>query len=275
MKISDKQLLILQYLARYTYLTTPHFITLGISKHASHVTGRYLKPLIEGRFPLVEYSDYSAIEQGRTTRKPRIHTLTKRGRNILAEFLHVSPESIYYPINKIQFTRDYTHRVRTLDLLISFDQWTRSDDNQGNLIDPYFRYSGSQRKKGSQLTSVAAVSYSGGVFVPDANLLHQTEENNDLFTLELERQPKSKRIIEEKLYPHAQILAEGVLSSKYDHELGHRVLFAFESVGTMEAVASFVATNRDFSELQQHFLFAMYEDVKADFTAWKTAGDLI
>ena len=275
MKISEKQLLILQHLARYTYLTTPHLVTLGISARPNHVSGRHLKPLIEGRFPLVEYSDYTAIQRGRTIRKPRIHTLTKRGRDTLAEFLQVSADSIYYPVNKIQFTRDYAHRTRTIDLLISFDRLAQSEDSDRDIIDPYYRYDGSQRKKGSQLTSLARVPYSGGFLVPDANLYYQTEAEKNLFTLELERQPKAKRIIEDKIYPHAQIIAEGTLSVKYEHPFSHRALFAFESFGTMQTVASFLFHTKDFDQtLKDSFMFAMFEDVKKDFSAWKSVENI-
>jgi len=274
MRISDKQLQILQHLARYTYLTTPHLVALGISTRPNHISGRHLKPLIEGRFPLVEFNDYTAIEKGRRIRKPRIHTLSKRGRDTLADYLQVSPETIYYPLNKIQFTRDYAHRTRTIDLLISFDLFAQRKGAETPHFDPYYRYSGSQRKKGSQLTSLASVPYSGGILVPDANLHYQTDEENKLYALELERQPKAKRIIEEKIFPHAQIIAEGHLSQKYDYPFSHRVLFAFENLTTMQSVASSLDRSQDFDpDLKECFLFALFDEVREDFSAWKSAKD--
>ena len=276
MRISEKQLLVLQYLARYTYLTAPHLVSLGISKHRNHVTGRYLKPLIEGRSPLVKFRDYSLIEGGRNARKPRLYALTKKGAEVLADHFQTPLDSIYYTKNpkEIDVVRDYTHRTRTIDLLISFDRASEHLDTE-NIFDPYFCYTGSQRKKGSQLTSLAAFEYSGGYFVPDANLVHTKDNRKDLYTLELERQPKSKRIIQDKIMPHAQIIAEGVLSAKYNHPLSHRALFAFESFGTMHTVASFVATAPELSELQEHFLFAMYNDIKTYFWGWKTAVEIL
>ena len=115
---------------------------------------------------------------------------------------------------EIDFVRDYTHRTNTIDLMISFDLRLPEEEREENSLYPYFQYHGAQKKAGSQLTAYSAIPYGKEILVPDLNIIQRSWEETRLYTLELERQPKAKRIIQDKVFAHAQLLSEGALAKK-------------------------------------------------------------
>ena len=210
--LNDRKAQVLEHLGRFTYLTVNQLVDLGIAPQARNVRDRYLRPLTEGRYPLVGFGSFYVSNRP----LPRIYYLTKRGVRALAEYWDVVPETIYFPTGKIQFTRDYDHRVATVDCLISLYQWTKKQGHEIDFCDTYFQVDGSQRKQGQQLTRRPQVSLEGTTVIPDANFrLNMSDGQQRLFTLELHRQPKTQRIVEQ-LEVHADIIRHELLAKKYD-----------------------------------------------------------
>lgn len=262
--LNERKTQVLECMARYTYLTVNHLVDLGIAPQARNVRDRYLRPLTEGRSPLVG----SGVFHVSNKPLPWVYYLTKRGAEVVAELWNVPVDEVYYPVGKIQFTRDYQHRVETIDCMIAFEQWAEQNDAEINFWHTYFQVEGSQRKANQQLIRKTQVTLGGETIVPDLNLGILTQNTSRLFTLELHRQPKTQRIVQQ-LAKHADILRNEVLSEKYNHPHLHYVLSVHHSEQSMKLVQKELRRSDHCEHVEECFLFTHYQSLTSEFrNAW-------
>lgn len=249
--INERQLRILESLARYTYLTTDQFVRLGIANHTRNVRDRYLRPLIQRRKPLVGYADF----HDGLKRLPRIQFLTSHGLDVLMESQDGSAPKPYFPKGKVQFTRDYRHRVETVDCAITLDQWAEKTGQEIDLMEFYFQHE--SVGKGLAGVSRVEVRLDGQALIPDMVFrIKMTDGESRLYVLELNRQPKPQRLVEE-IRLHTRAIDEGLFDAKYAHPYSHRVLSIYKHPVTMQSVMRELSSDRVFSrEYLEHFLFA-------------------
>lgn len=269
--INERQLRILESLARYTYLTTDQLVRLGIASHTRNVRDRYLRPLVQRRRPLVGYADF----HDGLKRLPRIQFLTQHGVEILKEAHQGALSDFYYPKGKVQFTRDYHHRVETIDCAIAFDLWAQETEQEIDLLEFYFQHDGSQRGKSPKSISKVEVQLPEQTLVADIVLrINMQDGESRLFVLELNRQPKAERLVEE-IKQHVKAIDQGLYDKKYSHPFSHRVLSVFKHPKTMQSVIEELSQDEVFlAEYQENFLFADWESFLRDFPAsWSFCDD--
>ena len=116
--------------------------------------------------------------------------------------------------------------------MIAFEQWANQNGAKIDFWHTYFQVEGSQRKANQQLVGKTQVTLGKETIVPDINVGILTQNTSHLFTLELHRQPKTQRIVQQRA-KHADILRNEVLSEKYNHPHLHYVFSVHHSEQSM------------------------------------------
>jgi len=262
--INERQTKVLECLARYTYLTVYHLQKLGIAPQPRNIRDRYLRPLTEGRSPLVGIGQFHVNNK----RLPWVYYLTEHGAKAVAQLQEVPLDEIYYPKGKTQFTRDYQHRMETIDCMITLEQWAHSKGYEIEFWDTYFQVEGSQKKSSAPLKKRTEVILGDDKIEPDVNLGILIENTSKLFTLELHRQPKTQRIVQQ-LAQHAHFLRHEALSDKYNHPNLNYVLSIHHSYKAMQAVQKELSTSKHLEHVEECFLFSDYKTLTRNITtAW-------
>ena len=151
------------------------------------------------------------------------------------------------------------------------EQWAEKEGHTVEFIDSYFHALGSQKGRNLEFKTSVRLSGYPSPIIPDCNfMLYMKDGEKRLFTLELHRQPKTKRILEQ-LYQHAQIIREGVLSDKYNHPQLNYVCSIHRYNGDLQNSIRTVSTSPHFKDVKEGFFFAYLDDVKNQWdTMWKT-----
>lgn len=259
--ISESQLNTLEALKVYRYLTTRQIVNMGIYGSEKKLRDRVIARLKQ--LQLIKSADFGSIAgKGRL---PHIHYLTQKGALLLADLHRVSIDDIPYPV-KIQFSRDYFHRVKFVDLHIALRRYAQDTGQDLLFFDAYFDTQGNQRQRNSQLIRATQVQLEGKFIVPDGNFsLLMKDGQTRLFSLELHRGNDTKRIIEQ-LKNHARLIEQDLLPTKYAHPFSNYVLSVYENPQIMRAVQSRVPETPLLSEYSEHFLFNAAETLEGDFS---------
>ena len=228
-------------LAEYQYLTPQQLLRLGVATDYENLRQCYLKPLGEGARPLIKFAEFG-FEPGKG-RLPRIYFLTKGGTRALADYRDVDPNSIVYPVGKVQFSRDYHHRVGLIDIRIALNLWAENAGHEVDFFDTYYDVEGSQRGFGKELTRKTQVSLpivengtpTTKTIVPNTNFRLRMADKPRLFTLELHRSNKTTRIVEQ-LKNHLDLITEELLAEKFQHSHLNYVLSVHEKASTISPV---------------------------------------
>ena len=137
--------------------------------------------------------------------------------------------------------------METIDCAIAFDLWAQQTEQEVDLLEFYFQVDGAQR--GKELKSVSKVS----VQLPDKALIadmvfrvKKQDGESRLFVLELNRQPKAERRVEE-IKLHARAVVLGLYEQKYSHPNSHRILNVFKYSKTIATVISKLTKDEVFS----------------------------
>ncbi len=105
----------------------------------------------------------------------------------------------------------------------------------------------SKRGKELKSTSKVEVQLLGKPLIADMVFRsNMSDGENRLFVLELNRQPKAERLVEE-IQQHAKAIALELYDQKYDHPHSYRVLNVFKSSKTMKTVMKKLSEEQEFS----------------------------
>jgi len=180
--------------------------------------------------------------------------LTKRGAEVVEEWLEDSEEEIKYPKGKNAFfSQNYWHRKFTIDCEIEARFWAKSKGFQTKISDRDFDKVGSNRKgKGRAKTSV--LCYDGKYITPDANFVLFNGTEHKLFALEL-HSTKTARTIANQLAVHIYALKNGGVGLHYGIEKLHRVLNVFVDEPKMKIVMSHLSKMEKFNGMEKFFVF--------------------
>jgi hypothetical protein len=263
---TPQQTAILSSIAKYKYLTVNHFKALKIGS-SDRLIRDNLKILRERK--LTEKMSFGTIPiKGRFQ---DLHFLTERGAKMLIESLDLEPEEVKHPSRASTFFKnDYLHRVSTIDLMISFNQWTEKNGYIIDLFDTYFDKVGSQRATETGVQSKTRFDLPNGKNIsPDAVVKYEANGKNYLFCLEVYNGKDTKRVIDQ-IRKLTYATFEGIPSKKYDHNKTNRNLILFEFDDYKNYAIDRIKKDpylSQFEGLEKVFFFSSIEAQKLDFGA--------
>lgn len=263
---TPQQTAILSSIAKYKYLTVNHFKALKIGS-SDRLIRDNLKILRERK--LTEKMSFGTIPiKGRFQ---DLHFLTERGAKMLIESLDLEPEEVKHPSRASTFFKnDYLHRVSTIDLMISFNQWTEKNGYIIDLFDTYFDKVGSQRATETGVQSKTRFDLPNGKNIsPDAVIKYEANGKNYLFCLEVYNGKDTKRVIEQ-IRKLTYATFEGIPSKKYNHNKTNRNLILFEFEDYKNYAIDRIKKDpylSQFEGLEKVLFFSSIEAQKLDFGA--------
>lgn len=263
---TPQQTAILSSIAKYKYLTVNHFKALKIGS-SDRLIRDNLKILRDRK--LTEKMSFGTIPiKGRFQ---DLHFLTERGAKMLIESLDLEPEEVKHPSRASTFFKnDYLHRVSTIDLMISFNQWAEKNGYIIDLFDTYFDKVGSQRATETGVQSKTRFDLPNGKNIsPDAVIKYEANGKNYLFCLEVYNGKDTKRVIEQ-IRKLTYATFEGIPSKKYNHNKTNRNLILFEFDDYKNYAIDRIKKDpylSQFEGLEKVFFFSSIEAQKVDFGA--------
>ena len=268
MILNNKHIEALEALQQYRFLTAKQFVRIGIFNTEKQARDKYLSLMKRKRNPPIKSLDFGVVAgKGKLA---QIHHLTQCGAEILADLQGVELEKIRYPAGKVQFSRDYFHRVEFISLHIALRQYAERTGQAVDFFHSYFDSTGNQRQSNSQLIRDTQVKLYNKSIVPDGNFrLDMTDGESRLFTLELHKGTNTKRIIQQ-LENHARLIERELLPVKYDHPHDNYILSIYDHAGTMEAVKSRFLESPLLKQYPEYYGFNTVENLLNVFSeGWK------
>lgn len=265
-RITETQLRILEALNTYRFLNVSQMIYLGIATN-KYTISRNISEIQAGKKPLVSYADFGTFPT--IGRLPRLYFLLKHGAEWLAEAYQVDEKEINYPKGVKIFSRDYFHRVATIDVHISGRKFTESiPDMEFDFFHSYFEHTGANHsKKANQVKrqALTKIPIQNGYFIPDGIFrIIDPEGKFWVFTVEVYRGHTTKRT-HEQLVKHLYSLSEGSISRVYQYERAVRILMVCEEENAMKSLMKRIAGDGRFAQVEDFFLFATLETVQEKF----------
>lgn len=263
---TPQQTAILSSIAKYKYLTVNHFKALKIGS-SDRLIRDNLKILRDRK--LTEKMSFGTIPiKGRFQ---DLHFLTERGAKMLIESLELEPEEVKHPSRASTFFKnDYLHRVSTIDLMISFNQWTEKNGYIIDLFDTYFDKVGSQRATETGVQSKTRFDLPNGKNIsPDAVIKYEANGKKYLFCVEVYNGKDTKRVIEQ-IRKLTYATFEGIPSKKYNHNKTNRNLILFEFDDYKNYAIDRIKKDpylSQFEGLEKVLFFSSIEAQKLDFGA--------
>lgn len=256
-RINDKQKAILEYLAKYKFLTYDQMILLGIDKHKSTLSDLVSRMKSRKR-ALVKKIPHRVGVAAK-------FFLTKKGKDLLVEEYDMKEENILYPKGVIKTdTQDQKHRTQTISFQISLDKSCKKNNISVLFCDRYFDTVGNNRMN-KDLKSKTAVLYSPTKSVKaDIIFMLETHKQKELYLLELENGKDTKKAVE-KCERHGQAIVLGSANEKYNHLRGYRSLWIFEHESIMNTTIKRLQTDDFFTPLTEYFLFNTTTQVEKSF----------
>jgi len=277
--LTQQQQRCLEALACFRYLTAHQLINLGVSKNINSLRDKTLTRLVNHRSAFIKSHDFGWIPQ--YGRLAKIYFLTKNGANLLADVLRIDPDTIIYPKGGIQFSSDYLHRTRFIDVQIAFRRWAEQTQHEILFFHRYFDKIGSQRAGEVKSTAKTRVllrrtvytEQQTHVFIPDGLTQYQDATGNRrLLAIELHNGTHSQRITEQ-LLNHLEALAQGLFSEKYHYQKANFVLSIHEHQSTLDSVRKRLIARPEFTAFLPLFVFNTQAQVNTDFAQGWTNAD--
>jgi hypothetical protein len=272
-RINEAQLKALEALNTYRFLSVQQMIQVGVS-NTKYGISRTVQALLAGNKPLIKVADFGTFPT--IGRLPVLYYLSKWGAEWLGEAFQVDTQDINAPKGAVIFTRDYYHRVQTIDTHISVRKFTQSIEGmECNFFHTYFEQSGANRtkdpdkKRKQALTKIPLKNGEG--FVPDAIFsLTDPDGKEWLFTAEIYRNMTTKRTYQQ-LQHHAESLDNGTISDLYQYKRAVRLLVVCEQENAMKALQKRLAGDELFKHCEPFMLFKTLEQVQHNFPyGWQT-----
>jgi hypothetical protein len=265
MNLSEGHLQVLEHLHTYRFLTVPQMLRLGIATN-KYTLSRYLTRLSRGNRPFTAWTDFGNLPK--IGRLPRIHYLLKRGAKALAEVWRVEEREINYPRGVRIFSRDYFHRVNTVDFHIALRSFAAKNGFEMDFFHTYFDYIGVNRSnnpKRKKRKTLTWVPLGEGYLVPDINFgVTDATGKPWVCTTEIYRGFATGRV-HQQLKKHLYALHEQSISKAYSYPRAVRILAVCENDNAMTAVMKRIRGDRLFSESERFFLFSTLKWIQMDF----------
>lgn len=270
--LSESDILVLESLARYKYLTTSHMVRLGIMTRKENLNRR-LKVLRERKRALIKCILFSGSHkyQGREY----VYYLTKYGVQELILQLRYDDQDIKRPIGRSSlFYRDYEHRMRCVDIQISIYQWAENKNVEVLFYDTYYDVTGNHRvaKNMKAKTTIVFDEVKKKSIIADGIFLIKAPQKNFLFCVEMHNGKDSQRALDQ-MKNYKEMLRIGAIDKKYHLGINPRILFIFEYEGIMKATMKKLLDSDINVSYYNFFLFAPFTRVQENFAKiWSKAN---
>ncbi len=264
MYLKDKEIEVIELLAKFKFLTSSQFVKLEVYKNRGDVTN-FLKEIIKQKRPIVDKIVFSTDPQ--KGKLEYIYYLTKYGEKVLVEDLDYSIDMIKkIPKSKPISTKDYFHRKSTIDFYIYLSQWLNNVQGEILFLNYYFDKVGSTKGKENNYTQGLNRLFldNGKSFIPDIITKFKVNNEEYLFLFEQHNGTDVKRLIVQ-LYIHRQAILERIASKKYDFNKSNRVVVICEFGKVKNNVIKKLQKIDDFKEFYNFFIFKTNEELKEDF----------
>jgi len=265
--LTPQQANILIALSKFKYMTNKHIIMYGIGNSIPHLSVNYKLLRDKKLISRYRFSEHTTV----TGRLEDIHFLTEKGAKIVAENLDIPLSSIKYPNRSTtEFKNDYSHRIATVSVMISFVMWCDSKGYEVDFFDTYYDKVGSQRKSETGVQSKTRLDLPNDTSIsPDACIRYTANGQRFLFCIEVYNGKDTKRI-NEQLRKLIYATFEGIPSKKYDHEKANRNLIIMEHESYIKPTIERIKNDpylAQFEGVERFFYFKSIEATKNDFGA--------
>jgi len=270
MKLTEKQLVILEAVAWFKYLTTKQLQMIFFDKNRSAINSA-LRDLKACKYPLIKSLEFG-VNPGRW-RYAAIHHLTESGKRLLVEELGYKEKLVLCPARSSTFfQRDYYHRIATIDFNIRFQQWVWMHGYQIGFFHCYF----TKLKRGESFRSITALPLANSWIEPDGVGLYIDNGIRKLFLFEMHNGNDANRAIKQ-IEKHYQAMVMGLYSIKYQVSRVARIVYVFEKQTCMEKVMGQFMANPKLQKLKKYFLFNHIDNLERRFpTYWQSPnGDRV
>lgn len=270
MPFSENQILILESLAKYKFLTVSQFVELDIYKHASTARTAIIS-LYDRKRPLVGKVNLNI--NGTFGHVEKIHYLTQHGANFLMDELNYNSEDIKFPKNlTTMLYRDYYHRRNTVYFAIFLNKWIEKQGFDLYFLDYYFDKDGANRTKQTakqRLTAKTKVNIDANNYIiPDGAFMFRTEEKPFLCLYEI-HQGKDTLKLFRQIEKHLEVIANESAKKKYKLPVNNRTLIIFELESAKKSAIKRLKEIQDIQNFDRFLLFASIEDLeKSFFSGW-------
>lgn len=264
MRLTEKQIKILEALARFKFLTSQQLQLIFTLQSCSYINTA-IRKMNTWKTSLINSIDFGiAPWKGRLA---RVHFLTLSGVRFLTKELGYSEGSIFYPKNRNSFfQRDYFHRIASINFNIKFQQWLANNGHGLNFFNLYFNKS----KAYNYRRSITAVAIWKQRIEPDWIGLFLAFNNRHLFIFELHNWKDTKRAIRQ-IVNHSFCLASGTFSDVYNIKKSAKIYYVFENESCKRSVMREFVNHSWLTKFQDYFLFKSKQELADDFyTNWHT-----
>lgn len=214
---SDRQLMVLEALETYRFLTVKQMVRLGISKSETSLRDKILRPLKTRRNAPIK-----AYDLGRWQQLPHIYVLTNQGAKDLADYRQVPVSDIRWPVGGAQFSRTFHHRIAQVDFHIAFRQWAEAVGAEIEFVHMDFDKKGSQRSGGAIPLTRINLGH-GQYIISDGIFSFSINGQRMLYCLEIHNHTDTTRIINQ-LMAYAPALEKQIIARMYELNMQPMIL---------------------------------------------------
>jgi hypothetical protein len=261
--LTPSQVITLNALARYRYLTIKQLIACGVGQNQTHIRNIVLYRLAKRpKGNLVQYQDYFGTNTN-FGRLPYVYALTEYGAEKVAELNGLEVSQVRYPVGKIQYVNDYYHREAYIDFCIEADKWASQKEGREVLsLSHYFDKTGAHRK-GVPMRSVNRLVASDeiGEIEPDGLFFADTGSKKRALAVEVHNNTDTKRVIQQ-LAKHTHAINTGVISKRFNHDKASFVLSVSMKPEQTELIIKRFLSVPDFGRFSVLFAFSDIYTIK-------------
>lgn len=263
--MKDKQVIAMEYLARYKFITSSQFVQLELYKHRGDVTNTLKSLLINkrafiGKKNFKPNPAYGKVES--------IYYLTKYGRDFLIRNLNYQSDEIKYVHKEIDlFQNDYAHRRSTVDFAINLKQWTEEKDGEVTFCNYYFDKIGSNHVK-NKVKHLYAVNRleleNGNSFIPDIITMFGIDDREYLFLFEQHNGNSTIRLVKQ-LQMHLQSITEDIYEKQFGFQRSPRIAIVCESESVKYNTIERLKQDKQFDNFHNFFIFKSNSELQQSF----------
>ncbi len=261
--LKENQIIAIEWLAKYKYLTSSQFVKMGLYKKRGYLTNS-LKVMIDMKKPLIAKHDFNPI----SGKLESFYYLTKHGKKFLIDELEYTETKIKAPAGFTSvYLKDYFHRKFTIDFYIQFNQWLESNDGELIFLNYYFDKSGNNRNRdrSKYVTALNKIKLDKtNFFIPDINTIFSLDSKEYLFLFEQHNGKDAKRLFEQ-LYVHIMAISESVVQEKYNLQKPHKVVVVCEENSVKNSVIQRLKKTDGIKHYYNFFIFKTNSELEEDF----------
>lgn len=257
MRLTEKQIIILEALARFKYLTSQQLQIIFNSKTTSAINTA-IRSLKGFKYPLVKSISFGIVPW--YGKLPHVHYLTSSGVKVLTEKLIMPKHLINAPIQRNSFfQRDYFHRIATITFNILFQRWLINHSHQLYFFKSYFNRE--KQENNQRVTTIKLKDYKAE---PDGIGLYFTNTEPHLFLFEQHNGKDAQRAINQMIN-HCYWLANGAASEQFKLNKPVKIYYVFEHESCLKATLNYFTNDKWLMRFRHHFYFKTNQSLLTSF----------